>query len=228
MKGRLITFEGIEGSGKSTQIRRLAEALERRGRKVIVTREPGGTRLGEAIRRVLLDARQTGMDPRAELLLYLASRIQHVSEVIRPAIDEGRVVLCDRFSDATLAYQGFGRGLGAKEIAPWVDFSSQGVRPDRTLLLDLDVPTALNRIKARTRLDRFDSETEAFFTRVREGYLYLARQEPDRFRILDSSRPVGELAAEILRTVVEPEASNRVVPEASNKEDLPGRAEGEQ
>ncbi|PLX82583.1 MAG: dTMP kinase [Desulfuromonas sp.] len=201
-----ITFEGIEGSGKSTQIALLAERLRARERTVLTTREPGGCTIADAVRTILLDARNTAMVPRAELLLYAAARAQHIEEVIRPALDSGTTVLCDRFADATLAYQGFGRGLDMKVIEELNGLATGGLAPDLTLLLDFPpeegVQRALRRNDSRSgpNEDRFELESIAFHRRIREGYLELARRE-DRFRVVDARGSIDEVAGRIARAV---------------------------
>lgn len=193
MKGTFITFEGIEGSGKSTQIALLAEFVAASGTPVTVTREPGGTRIGDKIRGILLDPEHGALDPTAELLLYGASRAQHLKEIILPALRAGRLVLCDRFSDATLAYQGYGRGLDREPIRVLDGIVTAGLRPDRTILLDLDAGKGLARAKGRNALSgleaeaRFENEETAFHERVRQGYLALAQEEPRRFRLVNAS-----------------------------------------
>lgn len=205
-KGVFITFEGIEGSGKSTQISLLAEYLSANGRLVRLTREPGGTSIGDQIRKILLDPANCGLVPEAELMLYAAGRAQHLSEVIRPALDEGYIVLCDRFSDATLAYQGFGRGL-ARGVIEWLDrIVTAGMRPDITILLDIDADVGLGRARGRNNLSglsesRFEDEEIAFHRRVRAGYLALAEEEPGRIRVIDAMRSIGEVQFDI-RSVV--------------------------
>lgn len=205
-KGVFITFEGIEGSGKSTQISLLAEYLSANGRLVRLTREPGGTSIGDQIRKILLDPANCGLVPEAELMLYAAGRAQHLSEVIRPALDEGYVVLCDRFSDATLAYQGFGRGL-ERGVIEWLDrIVTAGMRPDITILLDIDADVGLGRARGRNSLSglsesRFEDEEIAFHRRVRAGYLALAEEDPGRIRVIDAMRSIGEVQSDI-RSVV--------------------------
>lgn len=188
MQARFITVEGVEGAGKSTLITALRERLEESGREVMVTREPGGTRLGEALREVLLDNHQRGMVPEAELLLMFAARVQHVRETIRPALDEGTWVICDRFTDATYAYQGYGRGMPLDHIRYLEEWLQEDLRPDLTVLLDLPVQTGLARTDGRGGPDRFETEADEFFERVRRGYLEMARAEPERFRLVDASR----------------------------------------
>jgi dTMP kinase len=202
--GLFITFEGIEGSGKTTLMELVANALRQRGLDPLLTREPGGTELGLALRRVLLDPQGTGMEAATELLLFGADRAQHVAEVIRPALVTGRVVLCDRFSDATGAYQGHGRGISLQAVKT-VDRVARGeTRPDLTVLLDLPEELGLARAKARNTQvsdpseSRIDEEELAFHRKVREGYLHLAGQDPERFMVLDARKDVTELGELIL------------------------------
>jgi len=171
-----------------------------RGLPVLTTREPGGTPVGDAIRSVVLDG-ASGMSARAELLLYLASRVEHVDRVILPALEHGSLVLCDRFSEATLAYQSYGRGLPMEEIAPLVAFGARGLEPDLVVLLDLPAEDGLARVRERRAANRLDREALAFHQRVREGYLALASQAPRRYRIFDAGLSVGTLQRAILETV---------------------------
>jgi len=201
MRGFFITFEGTEGSGKSTQIEILARYLIRHGHKVVTTREPGGTAFGEQIRRVLLSVKNRRLDPRAELFLYLASRTQHLEEIILPALKKGKIVLCDRFSDATVAYQGFGRRLDMKVVRTAVDYAAKDLSPDLTLLLDLDVRLGLARVKDRGRSNRLDREQREFHQRVRMGYLRLARAEPLRIKVVKASQSPQDVAEEIKKIV---------------------------
>ncbi|MFQ5701021.1 MAG: dTMP kinase [Acidobacteriota bacterium] len=200
---RFITFEGIEGSGKSTQVRLLFEYLKGRSVAAILTREPGGTVIGEKIRSILLDPSMQALIPRAELFLYGAARIQHIDEVIRPAIDDGKIVLCDRFSDATVAYQGHGRGIPLSEIKVVDSLVSVDLRPDLTFLLDLPVETGLRRARERNRSDsasatsRFEEEELEFHRRVREGYLELAVSQRSRMKIIPADQPVDKVARQI-------------------------------
>ncbi|MCX5821461.1 MAG: dTMP kinase [Deltaproteobacteria bacterium] len=203
---RFITFEGIEGCGKTTQIR-LAEAwLRERGIPVVATAEPGGTPLGRKIREMLLNRGSCAIGAEAELLLFAAARAQHVRETILPALEEGQWVLCDRFSDATAAYQGFGRGLDAGFIRTLNAFSALTVTPERTILFDLPVETGLARAEKRAAgirpdaaEDRFEREERAFHGRVREGYLNLAAEEPERFRIIDGAANIETVRREVCR-----------------------------
>jgi dTMP kinase len=199
--GRFITFEGVDGSGKSTQLAALASALTTRGIPVVTTREPGGTPLGEAIRRVVLDQSFSGMSARAELLLYLASRAEHVDRVIRPALERGALVLCDRFTEATLAYQAYGRGLSLSDVTGLTRFAAADIEPDLVVLLDLPVEDGLARVRERRGLNRLDQETVAFHGRVRDGYLALAESAPNRFKVFDARRPVTDLHASIVAAV---------------------------
>lgn len=183
-RGIFITLEGNEGCGKSTQIRLLYKALRESGRTVLLTREPGGTRVGDAIRKVLLDRRHIRLTGVSETLLYMASRAQLTQEVIRPALRRGVIVLCDRWIDATYAYQGFGGGVDRGWIRRIGDFATSGLRPDRTIWLDLALETGLRRAARRGSKDRIESKTLAYHRRVRRGYLHLARTDARRFRRL--------------------------------------------
>jgi dTMP kinase len=202
-----VTFEGIEGCGKTTQLALLRETLDRRGHAVLATREPGGCPIADAIRRILLDPAHQAMVPRAELLLYAAARAQHVAEVILPALAAGHIVLCDRFTDATLAYQGYGRGLDQDMIEQLNDLASDGCRPDLTLLLDMPAAAGLHRAIQRNSHQnlaaeaRFEMETETFHDRVRQGYLELASRQSERFRIIDARGDVEVVARRIAQTV---------------------------
>lgn len=202
-----ITFEGIEGCGKSTQIRLLAQALMTAGHKVVVTREPGGCPIADQIRAVLLDAGNRAMVPTTELLLYGAARAQHLAEVVRPALTRGEVVLCDRFSDATRAYQAFGRGLDRLQIEQVNQLACQGLAPDMTLLLDCPVEIGLMRARQRIeatsgpREERFELEALEFHQRVRDGYLALASEEPQRFVVVDAHAAPEQVAQQIAAAV---------------------------
>jgi dTMP kinase len=188
MRGWFITFEGPEGSGKTTQQRRMAPWLESQGIPVVVTREPGGTPIGERIREVLHDCAHTEMTAEAEILLYSASRAQHVGEIIRPAMAAGKVVLCDRFYDSTYAYQGYGRGLSLDDLRRITTFATQGLVPDLTLYLDVPPEVGIARREASGEaLNRLDRETLAFHQRVRKGYLALIEAEPERWRYVDAA-----------------------------------------
>lgn len=198
MPGRFITFEGVEGAGKTTQLRLLAEWLRARGHRVRETAEPDGTRLGEGLRALFAT---TGAEPLAEALLFAAARRQHVAEVIRPALAAGEIVLSDRFADATLAYQGYGRGVPLATIEALNQIVTEGLRPDLTLLLDLDVAAGLARLGGRA-LDPFEALGLDFHERVRKGYLELAAREPDRFVVIDAARRPEEIQA-VIREAVE-------------------------
>ena len=201
----LITFEGIEGSGKSTQARRAAAFFRGRAREVLLEREPGGTPIGTAIRAILLDPANARLDPLAELMLMEADRRQHVVEVIAPALARGAVVLCDRFNDATVAYQGGGRGID-RAIVSRIDAWSVGtIRPDRTLLFDCPIDAGLARARARDgeTTGRFEGEELDFHRRVRDAYLEIARREPERVRIVDSTRAPEEVFQEVIRRISE-------------------------
>lgn len=198
-----ITFEGPEGSGKSTQIRLLAEFLRARGLSVEVVREPGGTPIGDQVRHVLHDTANTAMSPEAEVLLYSASRAQLVSQRIRPSLAAGRVVLCDRYADSTMAYQGYGRGLDLGMLAALTEIATGGLKPDLTLLLDLDVSAGLSRRRVRgEEMNRLDLEAVAFHERVREGYRLLANADPERWVRIQADRPVDVVAADIREAVL--------------------------
>jgi len=203
MKGGFITFEGIEGSGKSTQIALLAHYLGSVGKRIKLSREPGGTYVGDQMRKILLDPANTVLVPTAELFLYAASRAQHLQEVILPSLADGVTVLCDRFTDATFAYQGYGRGLDKTLIRAIDQLVTAGIRPDLTLLLDIDAVTGVARAHGRNSSRgleaeaRFENEEIAFHERVRQGYLALAGQEPDRIHIVDASLPPAAVQARI-------------------------------
>lgn len=206
LTGHFITLEGPEGSGKSTHIRRLADRLKAADHDVVVTREPGGTPLGEAIRGLLQhDTAGESPVPRAEVLLFCASRAQLVQTVIRPALERGAWVLSDRFADSTFAYQGFGRGLELAELQTANAFATGGLVPDLTLLLDLDEDNARRRITMRdgteAAADRFEREPPDFHARLREGFLALAAAEPQRFRVIPSGRALEDVADDVWQAV---------------------------
>ena len=201
-RGQFITFEGIDGCGKTTQLRAFAAWLREAGRDVVEAVEPGGTPIGREIRRVLLDPASAAMDPRTELLLYFASRAQNVAEVIRPALAEGKIVVCDRFTDSTLVYQGCGRGIDSAVIRDLDRIACAGLQPDLTILIEIDVATSIHR--ARRRNDRtgaaesrIDDESAAFHTRVRDGYRALAAAEPQRFVCIDGKAGIAEVGNRI-------------------------------
>lgn len=199
-----ITFEGGEGCGKSTQIQLLADRLIEGGAMVHQTREPGGTKLGEAIRNLLQhEYAGEGMCPEAELLLFTAARAQITRELIQPAIARGEIVLCDRFMDSTTVYQGVARAIDAEQVTRINQFATGGLKPDLTILLDLSPEVGMTRVHERSngQLDRMEKEDLTFFNEVRRGYLELADAEPDRFLVLDASRPIDTLQAEIWNAI---------------------------
>lgn len=205
-----LTFEGMEGCGKSTQCKKLIEHYIRQGHDVLHTMEPGGSRLGKDLRRILLDLKNTDISPTSELFLYLADRAQHVGTVIGPAIENGRTVICDRFADSTVVYQGFGRGLDTALLHQLNDVAVQGLWPDLTILLDIDPKVGLTRALDRNEREnkaasegRFEAENMAFHTRIRQGYLEWAAMHRNRFVVVDASRPVDDVFAAILRGLEE-------------------------
>ncbi len=200
--GRFITFEGIEGVGKSTQLERLHAALAAGGREVVATREPGGTPLAERIRELVLHSTEEPLPAAAELLLMFAARAVHTENRLRPALERGAWVLCDRYTDASYAYQGGGRGVPDADIAPLARLAQRGLMPDLTILLDAPVAIALERARARRgRADRIEAETVAFFERVRAQYLARAAAEPARITVIDASRGTDAVAADVSRAV---------------------------
>ena len=192
-----ITVEGGEGGGKSTNLAFIEKYLIEQGKDVVVTREPGGTELGEKLRQILLDPGNEGMNERAELLLMFAARAQHISQVIKPALDAGKTVLCDRFTDATYAYQGGGRCLPVEDIAILENWVQGDLRPDLTILLDLDIEIGLHRAGQRGDKDRFEQEEKKFFQRVRQCYLQMANDQPERYRVIDASKPLDAVQSQI-------------------------------
>lgn len=208
MSGIFITFEGIEGSGKSTQIKRLHDYLVHAGYQTVITREPGGTAIGDEIRQILLNTANTAMTPVTELLLYVAARAQHAAERIRPAIASGHIVLCDRYADATSAYQGAARAIKPDTLRYLHQLATHNLTPDITFLLDLPVDAGLERAAARSasgekKADRLDQETRQFHARVREGYLAIASQERERFRIIDATQSIDTIYNDIVHHVVQ-------------------------
>jgi dTMP kinase len=200
--GMFITLEGIDGCGKTTQLRLLASWLRERGRNVVETVEPGGTEIGREIRKILLDPANASIRPRTELLLYFASRAQNVEQVIRPALTEGAIVLCDRFTDSTLVYQGCGRGLDPAIVLDLHRIACGTLQPNITLLIDVDIDTSLARARRRNdhasaNESRIDEEARDFHERVRRGYMKLAAKEPNRFIVIDGMHSIGDVAARI-------------------------------
>jgi dTMP kinase len=197
-----LTLEGPEGSGKSTHAARLAEYLRSQGRDVLLTREPGGTSIGDQIRAILNDHANADMQPRAEILLFCASRAQLITQMIRPHLAKGGTVVCDRYSDSTLAYQGYGRGLDLRLLKTISDFSSDGLLPDLTLLLDLPVEVGLaRRRQSDSDWNRLDALEAEFHQKVRKGYLQLAKKDPPRWVCIDADRPEEEVWGDISRAV---------------------------
>ncbi|MGE5221754.1 MAG: dTMP kinase [Omnitrophica WOR_2 bacterium] len=196
-----ITFEGPDGSGKTTQLRSLADFLCQHNYQVLTTREPGGTAISEQIRSILFDLKNTQMVPRTEILLFLASRAQLVEQVIRPYLAGGGVVLCDRYADSTLAYQGYGHQMNLDQLKVLIDFATGGLKPDLTLLLDLDAEEGLRRREQGGDWNRLDAYTRAFHQRVRLGFLELARQEPQRWVTIDAGWPPDQVQNAIRQEV---------------------------
>ena len=203
-RGLFITFEGPEGGGKTTQIHRLVDSLRSQGRDVLPLREPGGTTIGEKIRALLLDLAESPMQIETEALLFLAARRELVQDRILPALQAGRIVICDRFADATLAYQGYGRGMDLAALKALNAFATVGLQPDLTLLLDLPVESGLQRRKMDPAdWNRFDAASLAFHQQVRQGYLALAGAEPGRWRVIDAARAADVVAVDVWRAVGE-------------------------
>jgi dTMP kinase len=211
-RGKFITFEGLDGTGKSTQMRRLAAVLRAAGNKVIETREPGGTPTAEKIRKILLDSGTAGLAPLAEMALMFAARAQHIAEVIEPGLAAGSIVLCDRFTDSTEAYQGSGRKLGSDAVRELHRVLCGNLQPDLTLLLDSNPQASVSRARRRNKRtsknigrshdeNRFEQETRAFFARVREGYLAIAKREPGRVVMIDARGTPGQTHGKIVELV---------------------------
>jgi dTMP kinase len=204
-RGFFITFEGMDGCGKTTQMRRLATRLRAAGCDVLETIEPGGTEIGSQIRAILLDSANKELAPTTELLLYFAARAQNVDQLILPALNAGKIVLSDRFTDSSLAYQGCGRGLGAQTVLPLDRIACRGLKPDLTLLIEIDPATGQARAEARNRhgnrTDRMEEQEAAFYSRVRDAYTRMAAAEPERFRIIDGRAAVDEVADRIWNVV---------------------------
>ena len=209
-RGKFITFEGLDGCGKTTQLEKLAEVLRAEGIEVLTTREPGGTEIGERIRAVLLDSRTAGLDPWAEMALMFASRAQQIAQVIAPALENGRWVLCDRYTDSTEAYQGGGRKLGSDSVLRVHEVLCRGLWPDLTILMDSEVDHSVKRARRRNQAavdgaqpdeNRFEQESHAFFTRVRDAFIAIAHREPRGVAMVDARRPVEVVHPEIVRIV---------------------------
>jgi len=212
-RGKFITFEGLDGTGKSTQLRKLAAALRAAGHKVVETREPGGTSTGEKIRKVLLDSGTAGLSPLSEMALMFASRAQHIAEVIEPALQHGSIVLCDRFTDSTEAYQGSGRRLGSPAVLELHRVLCGGLQPDLTIFLDSNPAMSVSRARRRNRRasrrgnrshgdeNRFEQETRAFFSRVHEGYLAIAKRDHARVVLVNASGTPGQTHQRVMEVV---------------------------
>jgi dTMP kinase len=211
-RGRFITFEGLDGCGKSTQLQRLAEVLRQQGIEVVTTREPGGTAIGERIRAIVLDSATSGLAARAELALFFASRSQQIHEIIQPALNAGKWVLSDRFTDSSEAYQGGGRGLGSEAVLTMHRVACGNLQPDMTVLMDSDVAASVARARRRNQAkvtttggesdeNRFEQENQAFFTRVHDAYLAIAKREPQRVLMLDARRQPDVVHQEIVEAV---------------------------
>jgi dTMP kinase len=205
VSGTFITFEGIDGSGKSTQLRLLARYLAEAGCEVVLTREPGGTPVGVRLRGALLDAHEE-VDPLTELLVFAADRAQHVRRVLRPNIEAGKVIISDRYADATVAYQGAGRGFSGELIAEIIELATEGLKPDLTLLFDLSVEESTartsRRLEGKNKGDRLDAEASDFHVRVRAAYLELARAEPERVKVVETNRPAEETHRRVKEIIV--------------------------
>lgn len=206
MHGKFITFEGIDGSGKSTQLRMLVESLQSKGIDVLATFEPGDTPLGRSLRKAFLESEETVV-PMAELLLFGADRAQHVEYLIKPALEAGKVVVSDRYADATFAYQGAGRGFDERTVMQVIELATGGLEPDLTLFFDITIETATKRMSTRDRTNtienRMDRETSEFYTRVRDAYLAIAGREPDRFKIIDANGTADEIHLRVINIVTE-------------------------
>ena len=205
-RGKFITLEGIDGTGKSTQLRSLVRYLKQNGVPVKVTHEPGGTRIGDRIRRILLSGKTSHLDALAELALFYAARAQHIQEVIRPALAAGEWVVSDRFSDASMAYQGYGRGLGRKTVESFEKVVCGGLKPDLTFVLEVDPHKSLHRARQRearreSTQDRFEAEAMAFHRRVQAGYRAIRRREPHRVKLIDASRSIAQIQEALRRGV---------------------------
>ncbi|KGI83907.1 MULTISPECIES: dTMP kinase [Exiguobacterium] len=203
MKGMFITVEGPDGSGKTTQLQLLVQSLTEQGYEVVVTREPGGTKVGNSIREVLLSPEHDEMTPRVEMMLYAASRAQNIDQVIRPALHRGAVVVCDRFVDASIAYQGYGLQYDLSQILSLNDWATAGIKPDLTFLFDLTPDQASHRMKDRGQLDRIESRDESFHQRVYEGFQILLEQHPERMVRIDANASIETIQDEVLDITLE-------------------------
>ena len=197
-----LTFEGPDGSGKTTQVAPLAEFLTQLGYQVLITREPGGTAIGDQIRQVLSDLKNTGMHPRSETLLFLAARAQLVEQVIKPHLENGYIVLCDRYADSTMAYQGYGHQNDLTQISSLINFATGGLKPDLTLLLDVGAEAGLKRKAEGTEWNRLDAYSLEFHQRVRQGYAALAQAEPERWVVIDADQPTERVQKSIRQVVL--------------------------
>ncbi|MCK5919001.1 MAG: dTMP kinase [Cocleimonas sp.] len=201
MLGRFITFEGVEGGGKTTNIKIIAELLQDKGKNIVLTREPGGTEISEAIRDILLSKELPAMHQDTELLLMFAARAEHLQKKILPALAQGKWVLCDRFTDASYAYQGGGRGIDIKRIATLERWVQNDFRPDHTFLFDLDAETGLSRAKSRGETDRFEQEDIEFFNRIRAKYLEMAAQNSDRYHVINAQHNLAQVQQQVTDTL---------------------------
>lgn len=208
-KGLFVTFEGGDGAGKTTLVRSLTQILEQRGLPVLTTRAPGGTELGERIRDLLLHSKDFCITKRAEFYLFLADRAQHVEQIIRPALEDGRIVLCDRFNDSTIAYQGHARGLSEEKVAAECAFACGGVQPDCTFYLDIPPHIGMQRVQKGGKQDRIEAEAPAFHEEIRRAFLRIANREPQRVHLLDATRPPQEVQTLALEKLDALLAANR-------------------
>ncbi|MGD9153536.1 MAG: dTMP kinase [Gammaproteobacteria bacterium] len=202
MTGKFITFEGIEGAGKSTAIELVQQYLQQQSVEIVVTREPGGTKVSEVIRDVVLNRHDLDIVADTELLLFFAARAQHIAQVIKPALSQGKIILCDRFTDASFAYQCGGRGIAEERVAVLEQWVQQDLQPDLTILMDLPVKVGLQRAKKRSKLDRIEVEQYNFFEKVRAYYLKRAKNYPERFRVIDAGAPLNKVKQE-LREIID-------------------------
>lgn len=201
MRGKFITLEGIEGSGKTTQLEFVAEYIKKAGKGLVCTREPGGTLVSEKIRDILLDPQLPGMHSDTELMLMFAARVEHINQVIEPALSEGMWVVCDRFYDATYAYQGYGRDISLQRIDELKAFSIGSLIPDKTFLLDVSLDISMQRVTERGNKDRFENEKIEFYTKVREGYLEIAKQNSARVCLVNAEQSLENVQAEIQQSL---------------------------